>query len=102
MPIKITQTFARADTNIPWFTETLPPSHNEYIKTNYKDTGKLTSAVTLSEDGRRYDVEFIIANEMARLEFFEDPYLQSRLAERNEYNLLHFIDQVDYRSEIIP
>jgi hypothetical protein len=102
MPIKLTQTFVRMNVNTPWFPDTLPASHAEYIKTKYKDTGKLTSSGVTSEDGKRYDIVFIFRDDEARLEFFEDAYLQSRLAERNEYNLLNFIDQVDYKSEIIP
>jgi hypothetical protein len=50
MAIEITQIFIKLSADVPWFIDTLPASHIEYIRENYVATGKLTGSTTRVDD----------------------------------------------------
>jgi hypothetical protein len=86
MPIELTQIFVRADINTPWFHETFPQSHIDYVNTTYRDTGKRTGSFEVSEDGLMLTQLHSFSSEEAHAEFTTDPYLIGMLAQRNAYN----------------
>jgi hypothetical protein len=94
MSIEITQVFARTNTSIPWFTDTLPESHFEYYRTNYISTGKMQGSRVESPDGLMLTVSFVLVDEAAFEEFISDSYLSGKVRERNLYNEEHGIVQI--------
>jgi hypothetical protein len=86
MEIQFSQVFVRTDINTPWFHETFPQSHIDYVNTTYRDTGKRTGSFEVSEDGLMLTQIHIFSSEEARAEFATDPYLVGMLAQRTAYN----------------
>jgi len=92
MPIELIQVFIRPNIETPWFHDTWPPSHMEYIQTNYKDTGKYTGQRTISEDGLTLIVTHTFTDSDALTEFTEqDEYLAEMKQNRDQYNLANDI-----------
>ena len=91
MERQYTQVFIRPSTDVPWFNDTWPPSHMEYVQTNYKDTGKLTGSKTVSEDGLTMTTVHTFTDEVAEAEWMSDVYLQTMLQQRQEYNAINDI-----------
>jgi len=91
MPIEIFQLFIRPNLETPWFHETWPESHINYVQTHYKDTGKLQGKREILEDGLKMVSTYIFTDAAAELEFMSDPYLAEMAIKRNEYNAAHNI-----------
>jgi hypothetical protein len=94
MSIEVVQIFTRPTVETPWFHDTWPASHLEYIQKTFKDTGKYSGSREISEDGRILTVTHTFADEVAQLEFISDEYLASMAANRDQYNANNNIDWV--------
>jgi hypothetical protein len=81
-----TQTFIRPSTDVLWFKDTWPETHMEYINTVYKNTGKLSSTLVISEDGLTMYAELVFSSQSALDEFSADVYLVGMLQDRDVYN----------------
>lgn len=86
MPIEIVQIFSKPTLETPWFHDTWPDGHMEYIQAVYKDTGKYTGSGEISSDGLMLIVTHTFTDETAHFEFMTDTYLTSMLAKRDEHN----------------
>jgi hypothetical protein len=91
MPIEITLVFIRPSAAVPWFHETWPPSHAEYIKTHYKDTGKFEGSSEQIGETTLINT-FRFASPEAMEEFISDPYLVSMKEARDIYNRTNNIE----------
>jgi hypothetical protein len=89
--IQIFQLFVRPSLDVPWFQDTLPEAHYDYIRTTY--AGKVKGVIEESTDGLMLTISFTFTDAYSQLEFVNDSYLQGRLAERDAYNLEHGILQ---------
>ena len=94
MPIERVQVFVKPNQETPWFHDTWDPSHNEYIKLKYKDTGKYTGSKEIMEDGLMLIVTHTFTDEDAEIEFINDEYLASMVEKRDQYNLSHNINRL--------
>lgn len=86
MPIEIVQLFVRPSVDVPWFHETWPESHMNYLQTHYKDTGKFQGKREILEDGLTMVNTYIFTDASAEIEFMSDPYLAEMVEKRNAYN----------------
>lgn len=94
MSVDVTSVFIRPSTDIPWWIDTLPPSHIEYIRTNYVQTGKLSGNTEQSTDGLMLIQNFSFTSEESLQEFASDPYLSDMVAKREIYNQSNGITQL--------
>ena len=85
MVLEITQIFIRLSADVPWFIDTLPASHLEYIREKYVATGKLTGATTRVDD-LTLKQTFIFTTIEDREEFMSDPYMKEKALQRSVYN----------------
>lgn len=86
--------FTRPSLDIPWFWETLPESHREYINEKYRQPGIFRSEIELSEDGLTVaNSGFFINKESADL-WAQDTYLIQKSVERNDYNIKNGIERL--------
>lgn len=85
MAIEVTQIFTRPSVDIPWFIDTLPESHIEYIRENYVNTGKLTGLTTRPDDLLLVQT-FSFTTPEFQEEFKTDSYMAEKLVQRNLYN----------------
>lgn len=92
MLIEITQIFTRNSIDIPWFQDTLPESHYEYIRTTY--AGKVQGKRETLADGLMLSINFSFVDADAQHEFMADTYLTDMVAKRDLYNLEHDITQL--------
>lgn len=94
MSIEVVQIFTRPTVETPWFHDTWPASHLEYIQKTFKDTGKYSGSREISEDGRILTVTHIFADEDAQFEFMTDEYLADMVVKRDQHNSSNNITQV--------
>ena len=85
MVLEITQIFIRLSADVPWFIDTLPASHLQYIREKYVATGKLTGATTRVDD-LTLKQTFIFTTIEDREEFMSDPYMKEKALQRSVYN----------------
>ncbi len=90
--LEVTQFFMRPSLDVPWFQDTLPESHYEYIRTKY--SGKVKGVIEQIADGTVLSISFTFSDLEARQEFIEDEYLKERVAQRDLYNKEHNIEQI--------
>lgn len=94
MSLEITQAFVRPSIDTPWFIETLPQSHWDYVRTTYVDTGKMKVTKEEISDGLMLYVTFSFPDFDAQVEFVSDQYLDGIVAKRELYNQEHGIEQI--------
>ncbi len=94
MSIEAIQIFIRPNTETPWFHETWPAGHMEYIQTTYKDTGKYAGRRELSDDELMLTVVHTFTDEDTQFEFMTDAYLAGMVANRDAYNTSNNITQL--------
>jgi len=92
MALEIVQIFVRPNIETPWFQDTLPETHFDYIRTTY--SGKVQGVIERMADELMLTVTFTFTDEAAQLEFISDPYLLERVSQRDAYNTEHGIMQV--------
>ena len=85
MAIEITQIFAKPSADVPWFIDTLPASHIEYIRENYVATGKLTGSTTRVDD-LTLKQTFTFTTLDDQEEFINDSYMAEKVSQRAVYN----------------
>jgi hypothetical protein len=85
MPQELTQIFTRPSADVPWFIDTLPESHIEYIRENYIATGKLTGSTTRVDDLTLMQ-SFIFTTLADQEEFITDPYMAEKALQRAVHN----------------
>ena len=85
MAIEITQIFVKPSADIPWFIDTLPTSHIEYIRENYVATGKLKGSTTRVDD-LTLKQTFIFTTLDDQSEFMSDSYMAEKAVQRTAYN----------------
>ena len=85
MAIEITQIFVKPSADVPWFIDTLPASHIEYIRENYVATGKLTGSTTRVDD-LTLKQTFIFTTLDDQAEFMADSYMAEKAVQRTAYN----------------
>ena len=94
MALEITQIFVKLSADVPWFIDTLPASHIEYIREKYVATGKLTGSTTRVDD-LTLKQTFIFTTLEDQEEFINDPYMQEKASQRavyNDENQIYLID----------
>lgn len=89
MPIEITLTLVRPSTDVPWFTDTLPSSHFDYIRSTY--AGKVQGKIEIEADGLLQIITFNCVDDDALQEFMNDEYLAGMIIQRDTYNAEHGI-----------
>ena len=89
MPIEITLYFIRPSLDIPWFTDTLPSSHFDYIRSTYAN--KVQGKIETDSDGMIQIIPFTCVDDAALQEFINDEYLQGMIVKRDAYNLANGI-----------
>lgn len=94
MSIEVIQLFSKTNAETPWFHDTWPPSHLEYIQTTYKDTGKYSGSREISEDGLMLIVTHTFTDENAQVEFITDEYLAGMVVQRDQHNSSNNITQL--------
>ena len=94
MPIEFIQVFVRPNIETPWFHDTWPAGHMEYIQTTYKDTSKYTGNREISSDELVLTVTHIFTDEPAHIEFVSDAYLATMVANRDAHNKSNSIYQL--------
>ena len=85
MALNITQIFIKLSADVPWFIDTLPASHIEYIREKYVATGKLTGSTTRVDD-LTLKQTFIFTTLEDQEEFINDPYMKEKASQRAVYN----------------
>lgn len=85
MAIEITQIFIKPSADVPWFIDTLPASHIEYIRENYVATGKLSGSTTRVDDLTLIQT-FIFTTLDDQAAFIADPYMAEKVLQRAIYN----------------
>ena len=99
MAIEITQIFIKLSADVPWFIDTLPASHIEYIRENYVATGKLTGS-TIRVDDLTLKQTFTFTTLDDREEFINDSYMAEKAVQRTAYNDENQIYLVDESVDI--
>lgn len=94
MSVDVTSIFIRPNTNVPWWIDTLPPSHIEYIRTNYVHTGKLSGNTEEGMEGLMLTQNFHFTSQETLLEFMQDEYLSEMVRQREVYNDANGITQI--------
>lgn len=94
MSIDIVQVFQRPNTNVLWFNETFPPSHMEYIQTNYKNNGKYEGISETTPDGLMLIITHKFKDQESLDEWKNDSYLTTMVSNRDEYNRINNIDRL--------
>jgi hypothetical protein len=94
MAIEVTQVFTRPSADVPWFIDTLPESHLQYIRENYVATGKLTGTTT-RPDELTLTQTFSFTTPENQEEFLTDPYMAEKALQRTVYNTQNDIVIVD-------
>lgn len=92
MSLEVTQFFMRPSLDTPWYQDTLPPEHFDYIRTTY--AGKVQGKMEEIAEGTVLSVTFTFASIEARQEFMSDEYLKGAVARRDVYNKEHNITQI--------
>jgi hypothetical protein len=97
MSFIITATFARPNTSVPFF----EPSEEiaNYIKTNYRQTGKiLSSNVSFSSDGLSETHHVVWSSRPTYMAFIEDPQymalMSARDAHLNQYGITMDVQRI--------
>jgi hypothetical protein len=85
MTQEFTQIVTRPSAAVPWFIDTLPESHLNYIRENYVATGKLTGSTTRLDDLTLMQT-FIFTTLADQEEFLNDPYIAEKAIQRTAYN----------------
>jgi hypothetical protein len=93
MTSEFTQVLTRPSADVPWFIDTLPESHLNYIRDNYVATGKLTGSTTRLDDLTLMQT-FIFTTLADQEEFLNDPYIAEKAIQRTAYNEANGIIQV--------
>ena len=99
MAIEITQIFIKLSADVPWFIDTLPASHIEYIRENYVATGKLTGSTTRVDD-LTLKQTFTFTTVDDQEEFITDSYMAEKVSQRTVYNSENQIYLVDESVDI--
>ena len=99
MAIEITQIFIKLSADVPWFIDTLPASHIEYIRENYVATGKLTGSTTRVDD-LTLKQTFTFTTLEDQEEFITDSYMAEKAVQRTAYNDENQIYLVDESVDI--
>jgi hypothetical protein len=88
MPVKNVTVSTRPSTDHPFwnFSQTI----KDYIKVNYRDTGKVLSGITeISSDNLTRTRTVIWRDEDSQDEFLTDPVIRQAFLERRAYQKLH-------------
>ena len=99
MAIEITQIFTKLSADVPWFIDTLPASHIEYIRENYVATGKLTGSTTRVDD-LTLKQTFTFTTLGDQEEFINDSYMAEKVSQRAAYNIENQIYLIDESVDI--
>jgi hypothetical protein len=94
MAIEVTQIFIKLSADVPWFIDTLPASHLEYIREKYVATGKLTGSTTRVDD-LTLKQTFTFTTLDDQEEFINDSYMAEKVSQRavyNDENQIYLID----------
>jgi hypothetical protein len=86
MSLEMIQVYVRPGLDVPWFLDTVPKSHGEYLRKTYIDIGKLKVTKEESEDGMMLTVTFNFTDQDHLHEFIVDPYLSEVVFKKELYN----------------
>ena len=78
-----TITWVRPNTGVDWYVPS--NTHKAYIKTNFRDNGKLSTSTTISDDGLRKISISTFTNDTIRAEWKADSKVQEHLTARDTY-----------------
>lgn len=95
-PVTFESFFIRPSIETPWFHDTWPPSHMEYINALFKDEGseyygRYKGSRVESPDKLTLITTYTFDDEAVFLKFTTDPYLVQMNENREAYNLAHDI-----------
>jgi len=83
MAVIVTSTWVRPNTGVDWYVAS--DSESAYIKTNFRDNGKISTAVTYSNDELTRTSVAIYPNDAARNEWKADSTLRNFKNNRDTY-----------------
>ena len=86
-----TITWVRPNTGVDWYVPS--NTHKAYIKTNFRDNGKLSTSTTISDDGLRKISISTFTNDTIRAEWKADSKVQEHLTARDTYNTNNSINE---------
>jgi len=79
-----TITWVRPNTGVDWYVPS--NTHKAYIKTNFRDNGKLSTSTTVSDDELTRTSVSTFTNYTVREEWKADSKVQEHLTARDTYN----------------
>jgi len=84
-------TWVRPNTGVDWYVSS--NTHKAYIKTNFRDNGKLSTSTTISGDGLNKTSVSTFTNDTIRAEWKADSKVQEHLTARDTYNTNNSINE---------
>tara|TARA_B110000908_G_C9849419_1_gene269215 strand:- start:62 stop:355 length:294 start_codon:yes stop_codon:yes gene_type:complete len=86
-----TITWVRPNTGVDWYVPS--NTHKAYIKTNFRDNGKLSTSTTVSDDELTRTSVSTFTNYTVREEWKADSKVQEHLTARDTYNTNNSINE---------